>query len=163
MLQDFNEQLSRLYEKGRRYRLRIVEVGDLSDLEKRALYLRNKYGAASFAIIGGHGSPNEIHLGHTLKGNEVIKREDLMMGEIIRSLFLQDSPIALFSCSTGVRDGIAQTLSGSGVRVTGPDASSSTARVIIREKKGKLHLEVIYRGGKARTYSSGSSSCSSRS
>lgn len=160
VLNHFGEQFDTLYQAtGCRYRVRIIEVGNLSDLEKKALFLQGKYGPASFAIIGGHGSPNEIRFGHTRKGNEKIKREELGSGketsQAIKNLFLPDAPIALFSCSTGVENGMAQTLSEFGVLVIGPDASSHTVHILVKEDKGKLQLKVLYREAKAREYVNG--------
>jgi hypothetical protein len=143
-----------------RYGVRIIECRNALEIVSMMNGLRKTYGPASFAIIGGHGTPENITFGSDAKHN--IEKGDLQRrgAEAISLAFKEDAPIIFNSCSTGKPEGIAQQTSylHKG-EIIAPDVPTSIRSLeVLTDEQGKLKFRVEYEeGGAERRYSRGSS------
>lgn len=175
--------------QGGGYETRIVEAGSQRELARRLLRLHKKYAPAgnkfSFAIIGGHGTPNSIALGNDKtppsfnfdKTDEENHRElemwqsiqtdsgsfetgDLEGEGINRALqdwFEEGAPKVFVSCSTGVEGGIAERASvQTSGEVIAPKTPTNVRRIDVSfDTNGRPVFAVEYSKGDAVRYVAG--------
>jgi hypothetical protein len=100
-----------------RYDMRIIEVGSGVDLYRKLSMLRKSYSQKiAFLVIAGHGDKDLIDFGgdRNLSRSSSIEKSHLEESDAIeqvRDMFVEKPSVILFSCSTGIEDGIAQELS----------------------------------------------------
>lgn len=152
--------------------IRVYECGSKFGLAKAVAKADRHYGQKnkpSFIIIAGHGTPDSITFGDpgteydasritTENTREILHQSDFKeegtkrMGKFLG----EDTEIILFSCSTGVKRGIAQAMSEKypGYIVTAP-VSPATGIVLnpVKEANGKIHIDVSYLSTGAAAYS----------
>lgn len=106
----------RLFEQlGEQYNLRIVEVGNKTELARRLIELDRKYGAhhkIAFAFIAGHGNVDSVLLGGSRNREHLLKKDFSGRGvRRVRDFFVNHPVIVLDSCLTGSPGGISEELS----------------------------------------------------
>jgi len=136
-----------------KYLIRIFECGTKMDVAKAFLKLDQQFGEKhkiSFAIVGGHGSRTSINLGNIKNG---YSRSHLFSDDLdgsgarrLKDFFEPNATIILSSCSTGQKEGIAQTLSEKfGLRVVAPTIDTSLSGIEPTFEKGGIVFNVTYR------------------
>jgi hypothetical protein len=146
--------------------LRVVECASKWDVGRRLIEMSQNYGPATFAIIGGHGSPDSVMLGDAFregKGGNAdrykLYKKDLE-GKGVRSgvKFFIDSPtFILVACSTGKDTGIGQRLSEVfDAKVIAPETPANIKSIKAEfEENGALNLSAIYKEEAQRYYKQG--------
>lgn len=140
-------------------RIRIWEVRNLSQMMTVFNKSRHKYGPISFAIITGHGTPEQIAFGKKMLGRSKLEKADLERKGIssLKLAFVDNPTIILNSCSTGQLQGIGQAISEIGANVIAPIAPTnldSISASILDD--GRINFNVKYRKNiSANTYSLG--------
>jgi hypothetical protein len=140
------------------YHIRFFECGNGQDLYRSLIYLNDKYGKEnkiSFMILGGHGQVNSIQLGddHISSGSFTSIEKDMVTDSRglnrIRDYFVPSPQIVLFSCSTGLKGGIAEELANKlGARVVAPRVPTSPKSIKFTESEGgRINLDVKYNDG----------------
>ena len=148
-----NEQLNRLGVK-----LKVVEVDGKLGAVKALNKLRRQSGLISFAVVGGHGTPDSITMGSDQSEGQVAIADMQKKGAGALSLAFIDEPSIIFnSCSTGVQEGIGRAISGvhEGNNIA-PDKDTSIDSIdISRNPDSKLVFDVSYHESKSMRYSRG--------
>ena len=167
-----NQLLSSLFQRlDGKYYLRVFEGGDKVSLAQAFHQLKNRYSThlISFALLGGHGTPQSINLGHppsSYKTNakDIITTDDLLDPKNIRrhpvgkwsKYFAKGATIILESCSTGMQSGIGQILSQLlGLRVIGPDKDSALNSIDVDFKDQQIEFQAQYHDAATKAYASG--------
>lgn len=151
-----------------KYRIRVFEIESPLGLLNTLNRSRHKYGKISFAIIGGHGTKEDIRFGglQPLNENKPKKRDLLAIGDIkrtgafsVKNAFIDNPTIILSSCSTGKLGGIGQELSNIGGRIIGPSNDTNFENIDANiSNSGEIRFSVKYTTGTtANTYASGAS------
>lgn len=143
----FNQFFNRL---GGRYAVRIHEISTLHDLVHTLNTARHRFGQASFAIIGGHGSDCTIDF-----GEEALAKIHTLgkPAQSLRLAFKPTPPIVLVSCSTGIKGGIGDYIRRIGADVIAPTQDTSIELITPHmTKQGKIAFSVRYAEGEARRY-----------
>ncbi|MHA1677260.1 MAG: hypothetical protein ACTSW3_00610 [Promethearchaeota archaeon] len=137
----------------RPYLLRIIEAGNLSEINRLLKEFYNKYGKISFLIVGGHGTKDTIQFSN----NFIFRVKDWKKGDTlpkkqkeIFDLFEKDFEICLISCSTGMDEGIAQRMSKragvvGGSPVVGPSKPTHIKSITPFIENGKIRINIDYR------------------
>lgn len=148
-----------LYEQMRgEYLVRFFECGNGQDVYRSLSGLNSKYGdenKISFMILGGHGGVNSIQLGdeHVSSGSFTSIEKDMITNSSglsrVRDYFTPSPQVVLFSCSTGVKGGIAEELSKKlGARVVAPKVPTSPKSIrFIEDIEGQITFDVKYNDG----------------
>lgn len=142
------------------YMLRIYEAGSGFEVIDTFENAHKKYGSKnkiSFAIIAGHGNPNEIEMGNSIVINENgmpsvrrhyfsknhIKREATV--EQLKKWFIKKPNIVLDSCSTGEKAGIGNEIHKIGADVFAPKKNTGVKGYAVgKRSNGTLWFVVDY-------------------
>ena len=139
------------------YTLRLTEVSSKRDIARQLLYLDQTYGTnkIAFTVFQAHGTQSlmrlsdgeEVTLSDFTEENTGVKR--------VSSFFKAGAYTVLSSCSTGIADGVANTISDFyGSKVIGPDFSSSTSKIQLTFDDSNVitKVDVTYSGAKDAVY-----------
>ncbi len=147
-----------------KYALRVFECETKQDIARMLIKLHKKYNAEknenkkiSFAIIGGHGTPNNIQFG---SGEEryALNIDDLLAkGAQRTSEYLKkDATIILLSCSTGANEGIGQRLSEKlGLKVIAPAEPTNIKQITATIEENRINFSVSYTNGERNMFKNG--------
>lgn len=96
-----------------KYQLKVVECKDKLEMGRRLVYLHQRFGRASFALLGGHGEKDKIIFGDNRTRETTLHREDFEYSSVrgVKKFFVDHPTIILNSCSTGQEGGVGQELS----------------------------------------------------
>lgn len=138
------------------YTLQIREVSSLRDILLQSLALKTLCGEASGAILGGHGSIENLQL----DTNSYLSVKDLFRhreGQIAKKALFrfleQFSTLVLWSCSAGKDNALGQWIyENTGIRVVAGDADSRFAELRAQEKNGVLQLNATFDEGNTRIF-----------
>jgi len=110
-----------LKDKGR---IIIFEASSLTELISILNSCRHNHGKISFAVIGGHGTIDNIEFSRTTPRNKLSIKDARMRGvEAVRQVFTTNPTIVLNACETGKSGGLAEEIAKKGVKVIAPDGS----------------------------------------
>lgn len=142
--------------ENKHYRVRIYEAKNLFYAGQDLLRAFNDYGRVHFALVGGHGSPEEVWFGH----GESLSKNNIQTGKGVQRFakyFIPDNTIVLLSCSTGKEGGVAEELSKySKGKVIAPNNDTVVFEISVKPEGGKLSFGMQYRAGtKMMVYESG--------
>jgi len=138
---------------GESHALRAVEVSSKQDIARTLVRLNEKYASNNghkieFAVIGGHGTKNNISFGEGRDERDRVTIDDLAgagMNRGVAQFFEPGAEIVLVSCSTGVDDGIAKEMSQQfGWHVSAPDNDTNLEFLNVRFENEKPVFEVVY-------------------
>lgn len=158
---DIREQLQQIKDAhGVDFRVRIFESGNVRTIRRLLLPFFEKYGAISFAIIGGHGTPYTIDFGEGRTTGEFLTPRTITsksgIARVFKEMFLPNAPIVLASCSTGMEHGIGQTLSRHNLHVVAPNAPGSLRKIDVSLTNEVIGLKALYGDAETNQYSNGS-------
>ncbi len=126
---------------------RVVEAGDAPSAAERLLALTTRSGKKiEFLGVRGHGTEKSVKIGDN-DGERFLDEYFLGIGPDRTALILRaGAPIYFLSCSTGVRDGIAERFSQQVQgEVTAPDLPTNIKDIALgRDTTGKLFFSVVY-------------------
>lgn len=146
-----SESIQHLYDSTKgKHALKIFEVGRMWEVARHLTKLDEVYGSEnkiSFAVFGGHGNTDGIHLGRFGKSSAfyINDAEKASVGRAKK--FFVDSPeIVMVSCSTGAPNGIGQAISKSlEARVVAPSKKGALSDLVaIYDENGKVSIEVKF-------------------
>lgn len=148
MLKSLFSHLNKLW-----YGLRIYEGSGRREIARALFSADKRYGKRhkiSFAVFGGHGSPESIQFGdeRVEKTGDLLTLSDIKNKHTgkLRRVFIEDPQVILIACSTGVENGIGSGISELGVDTTAPKVDTNISRIrVYSQKKGKLKIPVTYK------------------
>jgi hypothetical protein len=149
---------------GDTFAIRIVEAGSKFELGKRMLSLDRRYGQKqkiSFAVVNGHGVPNQVRLGAKLwywqMGQEIeFNHDDPQPRDVLdksdflgtgfrrgKEMFKLHPTIVLFSCSTGAPEGVAKELARAyEADVIAPSTPASLEKMHAIVEDGEVRFDI---------------------
>lgn len=144
-LPQFEDVFSQLQGK---YKIAVWEVKNLLEIVSALNKSRHRYGPISFAIIGGHGAPENIRFGKKDTRRSEVGKTDLERSgaNSLRLAFVDNPSIILASCSTGQLGGIGQEISKIGANVISPTADTNLDSINVSiSDDGRLNFDVKYK------------------
>lgn len=136
--------------------LRVIEAGNKREVGRFALSLPEKYGAAQFGIIGGHGDSSGLTLGRggSMHRLEIEDAEGSGVARAGNKLFERGAPIIWNSCFGGAEGGLGKRFAEKSDFVfIGTDASTAIESIRVEMRDGKPEFTVEYHEkGSSRTY-----------
>ncbi len=139
-----------------RFGVKVVEVRGRRDLISKLNSLRHKFGKASFAIIGAHGTEDAIHWSEDEDG--ITNYVDLLRegSQALELAFVPEPIVVIAACSTGVDFGFGQKTSELGATVIAPDGVTETRSITpVFSQDAPLRFLVDYKGAKTKVYKKG--------
>ena len=141
------------------YQLRVLEASDKREIARHLIDLNRAYHEPSggqpiaFAVIGGHGSEEQIQFGGS-GPSQRLHIQDLTGVGIgrARNFFAEHPTIVLVSCSVGIQGGIAQELSRTlHSKVIAPDNNTKLEELTFQNNE----FEAAFRGANTQIYEDG--------
>lgn len=128
------------------YALRVAESDSKQNLVSVLNRFRNRYGKIAFAVIGGHGEPDNIRIGRD-NNRGIIYTADISRraASATQHAFEKNPTIILASCSTGAPDGIGQEIANLGATVIAPKKPTDLRGISIKRVGEQLQFEVRFR------------------
>lgn len=143
----FEDVVTQLYGK---YRLRFFEAKTKKDVVQHLKHNATRYPnhKISFLFLAAHGNPDTIDLGgYTSDGKIKIGDVDKIEPERLKKFFVEEPPIVLISCSVGIDQGIAQSLSKIGGEITAPDSNTQGINSAFAHIEGDhINFDVTFEG-----------------
>ncbi|OGL70677.1 hypothetical protein A3C17_01680 [Candidatus Uhrbacteria bacterium RIFCSPHIGHO2_02_FULL_53_13] len=148
--------------------VRIIEASSLSEVARTFIAMKKRgFPKASFALLGGHGTPESVQLAMATSYNAQGQSENreghfdarhLKEGRGVRRfgrVFMQDgAPVIFNSCSTGQAGGIAENASEAwGMDMIAPDAPSFIDHIALLETQDRVAVERVEYGTEERNVS----------
>lgn len=141
---------------------RVMEAGSLSELLRRFLALREKYGQIHFAYVGGHGTKDSIAFGapnavepwdeHGLASVHLKN----LMGLLPAGTFVEGAEGVLNSCSTGGEGRIGDVVSSLfGITVHAPAIPANISKITAELVDGIVRFSVTRVEGENITHAAG--------
>ena len=141
-----------------RFGIRAFETENVLELVGILNQSRKKWGKISFAIIGGHGTPESIRFGALDNARSLLKKEDVEKpgASAIKIAFVENPTIILSSCSTGELGGIGQEISKIGAKVIAPPVPTYPESIDpIFLDNGNIDFNVVYSETSSSAYNMG--------
>ncbi len=119
-----NNMLGDLFTHGRRagVGMRVLEVANIDDLDKKLEEYEESYGKASYAVIGAHGETDKVAFGNDpSNGHLTIQDLESKFGERLKRFLRKGAPVALLSCEGGKKVGPKISLITGGKVIAHPE------------------------------------------
>ncbi len=132
------------YSLSDKYYLLITEASEEEEAQEQLKKAKEKFGAISFVLIGGHGEPSQINLGDGDGEKYYIDNKDKDFFNVLKDSTRDGAVVVLQSCSAGKGDSsIAEELSmGSQRTVFAPTCPSNIRRFVLGDK-GVVDVEYV--------------------
>ena len=139
------------------YSLRIFESASRGEVIRALINANNRYGdknKISFAILGGHGTSNNMRFRESeftssgeIKRTDFVGRKDLenRRAKQLKDIFVDHPSVVLVACSTGAQSGLGESISRLGAFVSAPEQDSTLELIKpYLDENGKIRFEVRY-------------------